>query len=262
MSELLVLRRPRPPAIVPLLLSFAAGFIDSFTVLALFGLFVAQVTGSFVLAAAAIVTNEPGALTKLLAIPVFLLAAVTTTILAVMLERHGRAALAWVLGLECAVLTGFLLTALIGRPVANPNPASVTAAGNPHAGRGGGGEPARLVRKGPRGRRGARVEEGGGRDQGEDHDPHEKRHRRDRAAARRAGAPPRARRCRGRGGLRYGARALRRTVCDHARVSGRDGGRRLGLRGDRGVGSPAPARDHVRDLGLGERAAGSARLPP
>src|SRR6266436_4757564 len=106
MSELLVLRRPRPPAIVPPLLSFTAGFIDSFTVLALFGLFVAQVTGSFVLAAAAM----------------------ATTILAVLLERRGRAALTWVLGLECAVLTGFLLTALIGRPLANPNAASVTAA--------------------------------------------------------------------------------------------------------------------------------------
>src|SRR5258707_13565644 len=128
MSELLFLGRPRPPAVVPPLLSFTAGFIDSFTVLALFGLFVAQVTGSFVLAAAAIVTNEQGALTKLLAIPVFLLAAVTTTIFAVMLERRGRAGLAWVLGLECAVLTGFLLTALLGRPLANPNAASVTAA--------------------------------------------------------------------------------------------------------------------------------------
>src|SRR5215831_2687813 len=128
MSELLVLRRPRPPAIVPPLLSFTAGFIDSFTVLALFGLFVAQVTGSFVLTAVAIVTNEPGALTKLLAIPVFLLAAVATTVLAVMLERRGRAALAWVLGLECAALTGLLLTALIGAPLADPNAATVTAA--------------------------------------------------------------------------------------------------------------------------------------
>src|SRR5260221_11841598 len=128
MSELLVFRGRRPQGSVPPLLSFTAGFIDSFTVLALFGLFVAQVTGSFVLAAAAIVTNEQGALTKLLAIPVFLLAAVTTTIFAVMLERRGRAGLAWVLGLECAVLTGFLLTALLGRPLANPNAASVTAA--------------------------------------------------------------------------------------------------------------------------------------
>jgi uncharacterized membrane protein YoaK (UPF0700 family) len=128
MSEVLVLRRPRPPAIVPPLLSFTAGFIDSFTFLALFGLFVAQVTGSFVLAAAAIATNEQGALTQLLAIPVFLLAGVTTTALAVMLERRGRAALAWLLGLECAVLTGLLLTALIGAPLSNPNAATVAAA--------------------------------------------------------------------------------------------------------------------------------------
>jgi len=40
------------PAIIPPLLSFTAGFIDSFTVLALFGLFVAQVTGSSVLSVA------------------------------------------------------------------------------------------------------------------------------------------------------------------------------------------------------------------
>jgi uncharacterized membrane protein YoaK (UPF0700 family) len=45
-----------------------------------------------------------------------------------MLERRGRAALAWVLGLECATLTGLLLTALIGAPLANPNAATVTAA--------------------------------------------------------------------------------------------------------------------------------------
>jgi uncharacterized membrane protein YoaK (UPF0700 family) len=117
-----------PPPIFPPLLSFCAVFLDSFTVLALFGLFVAQVTGSFVLTAVAIVTNEQGALTKVLAIPVFLLAAATTTVVAVMLERRGRAALAWVLGLECAVLTGLLLTALIGAPLIDPNAATVVAA--------------------------------------------------------------------------------------------------------------------------------------
>jgi hypothetical protein len=47
MSELSFPSRQRLPAIIPPLLSFTAGFIDSFTVLALFGLFVAQVTGSF-----------------------------------------------------------------------------------------------------------------------------------------------------------------------------------------------------------------------
>jgi len=43
MSELFFFpSRQDVPAIIPPLLSFTAGFIDSFTVLALFGLFVAQ----------------------------------------------------------------------------------------------------------------------------------------------------------------------------------------------------------------------------
>lgn len=128
MSEVFA-SRPQPvPAALPPLLSFAAGFIDSFTVLALFGMFVAQVTGSFVLAAAAFVTKEQGAVTKVLAIPVFLLAAVVTTVLAVMVERRGRAPLAWALGLECLVLTGFLVVVLVGAPLADPNAVAVVIA--------------------------------------------------------------------------------------------------------------------------------------
>src|SRR5213082_3254760 len=98
MSEVSLPARQRLPAIVPPLLSFAAGFIDSFTVLALFGLFVAQVTGSFVLMAVAFVKDEQGALIKLLAVPVFLLAGAATTVFAVVLERRGRAALPWIVG--------------------------------------------------------------------------------------------------------------------------------------------------------------------
>jgi uncharacterized membrane protein YoaK (UPF0700 family) len=128
MSEVFA-SRPQPvPAALPPLLSFAAGFIDSFTVLALFGMFVAQVTGSFVLAAAAFVTKEQGAVTKVLAIPVFLLAAVVTTVLAVMVERRGRAPIAWALGLECLVLTGFLAVVLVGAPLADPNAVAVVIA--------------------------------------------------------------------------------------------------------------------------------------
>jgi uncharacterized membrane protein YoaK (UPF0700 family) len=120
---------PRPvPAAIPPLLGFTAGFVDACTALALFGLFVAQVTGSFVLAAVAFVTNEQGAVTKVLAIPVFLLAAVATTALAVLVERRGRAAIAWALGLECAVLTSFLAAVLIGAPLSDPNAAVVVVA--------------------------------------------------------------------------------------------------------------------------------------
>ncbi|TMJ42387.1 MAG: DUF1275 domain-containing protein, partial [Alphaproteobacteria bacterium] len=128
MSELFLPLQRRVPAIVPPLLSFTAGFIDSFTVLALFGLFVAQVTGSFVLMAVAFVKDEQGALIKLLAVPVFLLAGAATTVFAVVLERRGRAALPWIVGLECAVLTGFLLTILVGAPLSEAGALSVAAA--------------------------------------------------------------------------------------------------------------------------------------
>jgi uncharacterized membrane protein YoaK (UPF0700 family) len=127
MSELFLPLPQRVPAIVPPLLSFTAGFIDSFTVLALFGLFVAQVTGSFVLMAVAFVKDEQGALIKVLAVPVFLLAGAATAILAVVLERRGRTVLPWILGLECAVLTGFLLTILAGAPLSEGGGFSVAA---------------------------------------------------------------------------------------------------------------------------------------
>jgi uncharacterized membrane protein YoaK (UPF0700 family) len=121
MSEVLAPRQTVMPAIVPPLLSFTAGFVDSCTVLVLFGLFVAQVTGSFVLAAVAFVTDEQGVLIKIVAIPVFLLAAVVTTVLSILAERRNRSALTWALGLECAVLTGFLLAVMLGSPHSNPN---------------------------------------------------------------------------------------------------------------------------------------------
>ncbi len=49
-------RGPAPlPRVVPPLLSLVAGYVDSITFLALFGFFAAQVTGSFVVAAAEVV---------------------------------------------------------------------------------------------------------------------------------------------------------------------------------------------------------------
>jgi uncharacterized membrane protein YoaK (UPF0700 family) len=128
MSEILQ-PRPRPvPRFVPPLLGFVAGFIDSCTVLALYGLFVAQVTGSFVLAAVAFVTHEQGVVIKLSAIPVFLAAAAVITVVTVVAERRGRSALAWALGLECIVLTVFMIAAIAGEPLADPNAVPVVIA--------------------------------------------------------------------------------------------------------------------------------------
>ena len=83
-SDLPLAQRPAPatmPARMPVLLSFLAGYVDSCTFLALFGLFVAQVTGSFVLAGTLFVTHQHGAVIKILAIPAFFVAGVATTII-------------------------------------------------------------------------------------------------------------------------------------------------------------------------------------
>jgi uncharacterized membrane protein YoaK (UPF0700 family) len=109
------------PRIVPALLSFAAGYVDACMFLALFGLYVAQVTGSFVVAGAELVAHEEGFLTKILAIPVFFAAGVFTTILAEVLRRRGHLALVWTLALECALLAALLALGLAVPFTRDPN---------------------------------------------------------------------------------------------------------------------------------------------
>ena len=109
------------PRIVPALLSFTAGFVDACTFLALFGLFVAQVTGSFVIVGAEFVTRDEGFFIKVLAIPMFFAAGLFTTVLAEVLRRRGRNALAWTLALESALLAAFLALGLALPIARDPN---------------------------------------------------------------------------------------------------------------------------------------------
>ena len=74
MTDATVQREMPLPRTVPFLLSFVAGYVDSYTYLALFGLFAAQVTGSFVIAGAEFVTRDYGIAGKLLAIVAFVAA--------------------------------------------------------------------------------------------------------------------------------------------------------------------------------------------
>ena len=71
---------PPPPvkSLMPSVLSFVAGYVDGCTILGLFGLFVAQVTGSFVVVGAEFVTHDEGVLIKVLAIPVFFAASLAS----------------------------------------------------------------------------------------------------------------------------------------------------------------------------------------
>ena len=103
------------PRVVPALLSFIAGYVDSCTFLALFGLYVAQLTGSFVLVGTETVVHDSGAVTKLLAIPVFGIAGAAATVL--VRASRVRAALPATLALEAALLAGLLVSWRVGAPL-------------------------------------------------------------------------------------------------------------------------------------------------
>src|ERR1700730_9915411 len=106
-----------PPRWVPALLSFVAGYVDSYTFLALFGLFVAQVTGSFVTAGAQFVVYDIGFAGQMIAIFAFLLAASSSAALIGLARDKGRAALPWMLALETLFLAVFCFLMLAGPPV-------------------------------------------------------------------------------------------------------------------------------------------------
>jgi uncharacterized membrane protein YoaK (UPF0700 family) len=128
MSDIQLLKSIDVPRPIPIVLSFVAGYVDSCTYLALFGVFVAQVTGSYVIAGTQYVRIEPGAAAKLLAIPSFFLAGVAVTVLVHSLRERPRTGLAWSLGVECLLLLGFLAAGLAGMPFPGPDaPGAIVA---------------------------------------------------------------------------------------------------------------------------------------
>jgi uncharacterized membrane protein YoaK (UPF0700 family) len=97
-------------------LSVVAGYVDGCTYLGLFGVFVAQLTGSLVLAGTQFVTSAPDAPEKLLAIPSFFFAGVAISLLVHLMRAHPRAALAWSLVVECMLLIGLFASCRTGMP--------------------------------------------------------------------------------------------------------------------------------------------------
>jgi uncharacterized membrane protein YoaK (UPF0700 family) len=108
-----------PPRAVPILLAAVAGFVDACTFLGLFGFFVAQVTGSYVLAGANPVAGPPGAVV-LLAVPVFFAGGVAATLAAIAGQAVARRALAAALALETLLLIGFAAMFAAGGGVGGP----------------------------------------------------------------------------------------------------------------------------------------------
>jgi uncharacterized membrane protein YoaK (UPF0700 family) len=96
-----------PPPWMPAALATIAGFVDACTFVGLFGLFVAQLTGSYVVAGASMFTPGWPEATVLLAVPMFFAGGVAATFIATTAGANGLPALACALGLETALLAGF-----------------------------------------------------------------------------------------------------------------------------------------------------------
>jgi uncharacterized membrane protein YoaK (UPF0700 family) len=118
----------RMPNFVPLLLSFVAGFVDVITFVALFGLYVAQVTGSFVTVGARLVGFGTGTLLFILAIPIFLFAAMLSVLFCHWLILHRRSPLGWSLTVE-ALLVIALYLCIWASPLSDPDAPLTLAAG-------------------------------------------------------------------------------------------------------------------------------------
>jgi uncharacterized membrane protein YoaK (UPF0700 family) len=108
---------PQVPLLMPVLLSLVAGYLDSYTYLSLFGLFAAQVTGSFVIAGAEFVTSDYGIAGKLIAIAAFVVAAAVTAALVIAARETRYAALPWMLVLETLLLASFAAIMVFGPTV-------------------------------------------------------------------------------------------------------------------------------------------------
>jgi uncharacterized membrane protein YoaK (UPF0700 family) len=120
--------REHLPLVIPILLSVVAGCVDSCTFLGLFGVFVAQVTGSFVIAGTQLVIHDNHVIIKVLAIPVFFGAGMLTTAVVVATDDWRYGPLPWTLALEDLLLAGFAAVGLAGQPFLDANsPMALTA---------------------------------------------------------------------------------------------------------------------------------------
>lgn len=94
------------------LLAFVAGYVDATTFLAFGGLFVAQATGSLVVAGSAFESGTFDVL-KVAAIPAFILAGVVTTAVIRSFGKDTEHALAAALFAEAALVAGLAISALL-----------------------------------------------------------------------------------------------------------------------------------------------------
>lgn len=101
---------------LPMILSFNGGYVDTLGFLALSGLFTAHVTGNFVTLGATAALGLGGALSKLLALPVFCLVVFLSRLACLKLQGAGRSPIRPMLFVKLALFTGVAIFALYHGP--------------------------------------------------------------------------------------------------------------------------------------------------
>jgi uncharacterized membrane protein YoaK (UPF0700 family) len=91
--------------LLPLVLSFNAGFVDTAGFLTLQGLFTAHVTGNFVTLGASLALGTSGAVAKLLALPVFCVVVIAARWFGTLLSHHATHPFVPLLVLKVLLLT-------------------------------------------------------------------------------------------------------------------------------------------------------------
>jgi uncharacterized membrane protein YoaK (UPF0700 family) len=114
---------------LPIALSFNGGYVDTVGFLALKGLFTAHVTGNFVTLGSTFVLGTTGAISKLLALPVFCVAVVLTRMLANRLTAAGRPVFKLMLVVQIALLGSASAIALCFGPFGDPDSVVAVTAG-------------------------------------------------------------------------------------------------------------------------------------
>lgn len=123
-------RKPAAAVDVPgWLLSFAAGYVDVVGFAALFGLFTAHVTGNFIMIGVQLIGASEGLLTKLLALPTFVVAVGGARLLETALRRRGAPVVAVLFAVEGVLLALFMATGLAAAPLTDPSAPLVVLCG-------------------------------------------------------------------------------------------------------------------------------------
>jgi len=117
------------PLLTSSALGFTAGYVDTVGFVALFGLFTTHVTGNFVLIGSEFAQPIHGVLLKFLAFPAFIAGVAVSRLIVLRMQLRERSLRAWLLALQCVLLTACMLCGWRAQPIVDASAPWVLATG-------------------------------------------------------------------------------------------------------------------------------------